>query len=256
MRHFQRHFKLPNWVHLTLSSGDTSRRDNTPIFTVYSGPKRRLKALAVFLLCGAADSDRSSGPALPASRFPDVLFQPRSLFWFILTYLAHCSRRRPPSFVAFLTSRKRQNSRGGCLRWCGSPFPPQVSVRRLPSTDAAPESPEAGWCDRLSRPADSWISRFFLRSLRPQRSPLNSSSVPSYVDMFNLAVCTSLSWKYLTNVFAALPASHQETAALYLSISTHEPIVRAAHLCSAREGWQEGGGGRGWIWTASYIDLK
>lgn len=107
------------------------------------------------------------------------------LIYFHPPYLAHCSRRRLLSSVAFLTSRKSLKSRGGCRRWCGSPFFPRVTDRRLPSTDAAPESPEAGWCDRLSRPADSWISRLFLRSLRP-RSPLNSSQEPSYVNIVNL----------------------------------------------------------------------
>lgn len=118
------------------------------------------------------------------------------------------------------------------------PFPPQVSDRRLPSTDAAPESPEAGWCDRLSRPTDSWISRLFLRSLRPPRSPLNSSPAPSYVNIFNLAVCMNLIWKYLTNLFAALPASHRETAALYLSVSAHTPNLPTAYLWRGREGWR------------------
>lgn len=207
-------------------------------FTVYLGPKRRLKALAVFLLCGPADSDSSFGPVVPPHRLPDVLFQYSRLFWFIFTYLAHCSRRRLLSFEAFLTSRKSLKSRGRCLRWCGSPFPPQVSDRRLPSTDAAPESPEAGWCDRLSRPADSWISRLFLRSLRPPRSPLNSSPVPSYVNIFNLAVCMNLIWEYLTNLFAALPASHRETAALYLSVSAHTPNIPTAYLWRGREGWR------------------
>lgn len=149
-----------------------------------------MKVLAVFLLCWPADSDSSLGPAVRPYPLPNVLFPYSSLFYyFIFTYLAHCSRRRLLSFVAFLTSRKSLKSRGGCLRCCDSPFSPQVSDRRLPSTDAAPESPEAGWCDQLSRPADSWISRLFLRSLRPPPSPLNSRFVPSYVNIFNLAVC-------------------------------------------------------------------
>lgn len=185
-------------------------------FTVYLGPKRRSEALAVFLLCGPADTESGSGPAISPCRPPDVLFQHIGLFliYFPPPYLAHCSRRRLLSSVAFLTSRKSPKSGGGCRRWCGcSPLFPRATDRRLPSTDAAPESPEAGWCDRLSRPADSWISRLFLRSLRP-RSPLDSGLEPSYVNIVNLPVCMNLISEYLLNLFAALPATHRETAAL------------------------------------------
>lgn len=202
-------------------------------FTVYFGPNRRLGALAVFLLCGPADSDSSSGPAVPPCRPPDVLFQYSDLFLIYFPYLAHCSRRRLQSFAAFLTSRKWL--KGGCLRWCGcSPLLPRATDRRLPSTDAAPESPEAGWCDRFSRPADSWISRLFLRSLRP-RPLLNPSLEASYADIVNLSVCMNLISEYLLNLLAALPATHRETAALYLSVSAHTPNIPAAYL------WRQGG---------------
>lgn len=66
-----------------LLARDVSRCDNTPIFTVCFGPKRRLEALPVFLLCGPADSDSSLGPVVPSCRPPDVLFQCCSgLFFF------------------------------------------------------------------------------------------------------------------------------------------------------------------------------
>lgn len=147
---------------------------------------------------------------------------------FSSSYLAHCSRRRLQSFVAFLTSRKSLKSRGGCWRGCGSPFFfPRVTDRRLPSTDAAPESPEAGWCDRLPRPADSWISRLFLRSLRP-RSPLKSSLEPSYVNIVNLSVWVNLIWEYLLNLNRCIACnSPRDGSSLPVSFRTH-----TQHPCS------------------------
>jgi len=60
------------------------------------------------------------------------------------------------------------------MMWLFRPHSPELPGRRLLSTDAALESPEAGWWDRFSRPADSRISRFLLRSLRPRPLPKSS----------------------------------------------------------------------------------
>lgn len=145
-------------------------------FTVYFGPKRRLEALAVFLLCGPADSDTSFGPVVPPCRSSTVLFQYSCLFFDLFFILPTWRTAVGADFCPLELSwhlESRWNREVDVGDDVVRPFSPRVTDRRLPSTDAAPESPEAGWCDRLSRPADSWISRLFLRSLRP-RSPLSS----------------------------------------------------------------------------------
>lgn len=205
-------------------------------FTVYFGPKRRLGALAVFLLCEPADSDSSFGPYCPTVSPPRRIVPSKVVylgFIFPPPYLAHCSRRRLLSFVAFLTSRKSVDGGDDVVV---RPYSPGATDRRLLSPDAALESPEAGWCDRFSRGQLTVGFPVCSCGLFAHVHCRSQAWSQCYANMVNPAVCMNLITEYLLNLFAALPATHRETAALYLSVSAHTPNIPAAYLRRGREG--------------------
>lgn len=141
-------------------------------------------------------------------------------FWFTGSFVPGALQSAQTSVLwSFLDiSEVAENERWmSAMMWSFALFP-RATDRRLPSPDAAPESPEAGWCERVF-PA-SWQLNF------PSVPAVPSPTFTPEVQIYREVVWASHTYSYflaIRSLVAALPTSHRETAALYLSVSAHTP---------------------------------
>lgn len=136
-------------------------------------PKRRFEALAVFLLYPAVERAPTLGPILlnvSLSRGIAVI-QPGNNFPVCsILYLAHCSRRRFPSAVVFLTYRSVRNRKADIGEdVLVRPFPlAEPQKRRLPcrhpSADVDSLSIPGSRLVREVFSAGGWQLKFCVRS--------------------------------------------------------------------------------------------
>lgn len=152
-------------------------------------------------------------------------------------YLAHCSRRRLLSFVAFLTSRKCLKWRGGCRRWCGcSPFPPELptDVCRQPMRPLNPRKPAAaiGFLGQLTVefPVCSCGHFAHVHCWSPGLEP-------SYVNIIHLDACVDTHLGiFRKSVHCIACNSPRDGSSSPVSFRT--PRHPAAYLWRGREGWR------------------